>query len=436
MIFTEIIKKKRDGFSLTLEEIDFTIKGYTEGEIPDYQMSSFLMAVVLKGMSKDETLYLTEAMLNSGKTFDLSRISRKKIDKHSTGGVGDKVSLILAPLVASCGVVVPMVSGRGLGHTGGTLDKLESIPGFRTNLGFKEFYNILENIGVAIMGQTEEIAPADKKMYSLRDVTGTIESIPLITASILSKKLAGGIDGLILDVKCGKGAFMKELKDAEELASSMTSVVKGFGKECVSLITNMDQPLGMNVGNSLEVIESIESLKGNGPGDLMEVIFTLGSEMLMIGDMASNRDEAILLLKEAIKSGKALATFRKMIELQGGNPGVVDDYSILPVSTNTREIKAEDTGWISEIDAYEVGIVNLLLGGGRRKKEDRINPGVGIELKKKVGDRVDKDELLATIYYDNVLDDKIEKRFISCIKLVSQPVEKPIVILGSRRLLS
>lgn len=436
MIFTEIIRKKRDGFSLSQEEIEFAVQGYTDGSIPDYQMSAFLMAVVLKGMSKDETLYLTEAMLNSGKTFDLSRISRKKIDKHSTGGVGDKVSLILAPLVASCGVAVPMVSGRGLGHTGGTLDKLESIPGFRTNLGFKEFYNILENIGVAIMGQSEELAPADKKMYSLRDVTGTIESIPLITASILSKKLAEGIDGLVLDVKCGKGAFMKELKDAEELASSMTSVVKGFGKECVSLITNMNQPLGRYVGGSLEVIESVECLEGNGPDDLMEVTFTLGSEMLMIGDMASNRDEAILLLKEAIKSGKALATFRKMIELQGGNPLVVDNYSILPVSKDTREIKVKDTGWISEIDAYEVGIINLLLGGGRKKKEDRVNPRVGIVFEKKVGDRVDKDEPLATIYYDNVLDDKIEKRFISCIKLVSQPVEKSIVILGSRRLLS
>ena len=431
MIFTEIIKKKRDGFSLTLEEINFTIKGYTEGGIPDYQMSSFLMAVVLKGMSKDETLYLTEAMLNSGKTFDLSRISRKKIDKHSTGGVGDKVSLILAPLVASCGVVVPMVSGRGLGHTGGTLDKLESIPGFRTNLGFKEFYNILENIGVAIMGQTEELVPADKKMYSLRDVTGTIESIPLITASILSKKLAEGIDGLVLDVKCGKGAFMKELKDAEELASSMTSVVKGFGKECVSLITNMDQPLGMNVGNSLEVIESIESLKGNGSGDLMEVVFSLGSEMLIMGKKASNRDEAIPVLEDAIKSGKALDKFGEMVELQGGNPLVVDNYSILSLSENKKEIKSRDSGWISEIDAYEVGIVNLLLGGGRKKKEDRVNPRVGIVFEKKVGDRVDKDELLATIYYDNVLDEETEKRFTSSIKISSEPVKKPVVILGN-----
>lgn len=436
MIFTEIIRKKRDGFELTREEIDFTIKGYTEGGIPDYQMSAFLMAVVLKGMSEDETLYLTEAMLNSGKTFDLSRISRKKIDKHSTGGVGDKVSLILAPPVASCGVVVPMVSGRGLGHTGGTLDKLESIPGFKTDLSYEEFYEILEEVGIAIMGQTEELVPADKKMYSLRDMTGTIESIALITASILSKKLAEGIDGLVLDVKCGKGAFMKTAEDAEKLAVSMTTVVKEFGKECVSLITNMDQPLGRSVGNSLEVIESIECLKGNGPQDLMDVALVLGSEMLVMGEKARDKDEAIPTLKEAIKSGKALATFRKMIELQGGNPLVVDNYSILPVSKDTREIKVKDTGWISEIDAYEVGIINLLLGGGRRKKEDSINPGVGIVFEKKVGDRVEKNEPIATIYYDKVLDEEVEKRFISCIKLVSQPVEKSIVILGSRRLLS
>lgn len=436
MIFTEIIKRKRDGFSLTREEIVFSIKGYTTGEIPDYQMSAFLMAVLLKGMNKDETMYLTDAMLNTGRTFDLSKIPGRKIDKHSTGGVGDKVSLILAPLVASLGVTVPMVSGRGLGHTGGTLDKLESIPGFRTDLNYEEFYKILENIGVGIMGQTEEIAPADKSIYSLRDVTGTVESIPLITASILSKKLAEGIDGLVLDVKCGKGAFMKELKDAEALATSITSVAKGFGEKCVSLITNMDQPLGNYVGNSLEVIESIECLKGDGPQDLMEVTLAMGREMLVMGEKARDRDEAMGMLDAAIKSGRALDIFRKMIELQGGNPEVTDDYSILPLSKNKKEIKVQDSGWISEIDAYEMGVVNLLLGGGRRRKEDAINPGVGIVFKKKVGDRVKKNEPLATIYYDKVLDGEIEQRFSSSVKISPKVVEKPPVILGSHRGLS
>jgi len=434
MIFTEIIKRKRDDFALSREEIVSAIRGYTDGEIPDYQMSAFLMAVLLKGMNKDETMYLTDAMLNTGRIFDLSKIPGRKIDKHSTGGVGDKVSLILAPLVASCGVAVPMVSGRGLGHTGGTLDKLESIPGFRTSLEYNEFYKILEKIGVAMMGQTDEIAPADKSIYSLRDVTGTVESIPLITASILSKKLAEGIDGLVLDVKCGKGGFMKELKDAEALATSITSVAKGFGKKCVSLITNMDQPLGNYVGNSLEVIESIECLKGNGPQDLMEVTLTIGREMLVMGEKARDRDEAMVMLDDAIKSGGALALFRKMIELQGGNPEVTDDYSILPFSKDKKEIKAQDSGWISEIDAYEIGVVNLLLGGGRRRKEDAINQGVGIVFEKKVGDRVKKNEPLATIYYDKVLDGEIEQRFSSSIKIFPKVIEKPPVILGSRRL--
>ncbi len=429
MIFTEIIRKKRDGFPLTGEEIDFTIEGYMDSKIPDYQMSAFLMAVVLKGMDSNETFLLTEAMLSSGQTFDLSKIPGKKIDKHSTGGVGDKVSLILAPIVASCGVVVPMVSGRGLGHTGGTLDKLESIPGFRTNLEYKEFYAILEKIGVAMMGQTEKIVPADKKMYSLRDVTGTVESIPLITASILSKKLASGIDGLVLDVKCGKGAFMKTKEEAGRLVSSMNSVMKGFGKECTSIITNMDQPLGMYVGNSLEVMEVIECLKGNGPSDLMQVTLSLCSEMLIMGKRALNRDEAIPVLKDAIKSGKALDKFRNMVELQGGNLGVIGDYSLLPVSRNKKEIRTEESGWISEIDAYEVGIVNLLLGGGRRRKEDEINPGVGIVFEKKVGDRVDKDEPIATIYFDKVLDEEIEKRFTSSIKISSESVKKPTMIM-------
>ena len=430
MIFTEIIRKKRDGFSLTEEEITFAIKEYTTGEIPDYQMAAFLMAVVLKGMAKDETLFLTRAMLDSGKTFDLSKIPGRKIDKHSTGGVGDKVSLILAPLVASCGVVVPMVSGRGLGHTGGTLDKLESIEGFKIALSYEEFHCILDKIGVAIMGQTDKIAPADRKMYSLRDVTGTVESIPLITASILSKKLAEGIDGLVLDVKCGKGAFMRGLEDAEKLGEAIGSVMKGFGKEYSAIITNMDQPLGRYVGNSLEVIESIECLKGNGPSDLMEVTFSLASEMLIMGKRAKNRKEAIPILKDAIETGKALDRFKKMIELQGGNPGVIEDYAILPLSKNREVLRSKETGWISEIDAYEIGVINLLLGGGRRKKEDVVNLGVGMVFEKKVGDRVEKGEAIATIYYNKVLDKEIKERFFRAIKISPNLLKKPKAILG------
>lgn len=430
MIFSEIIRKKRDGFSLSRDEIEFIVKDYTEGRAPDYQMSALLMAVLLRGMNEDEILFLTEAMLDSGRKFDLSAVNGKKIDKHSTGGVGDKVSLILAPLVASCGVVVPMISGRGLGHTGGTLDKLESIPDFRTNLDYDEFYGILEKIGVAIMGQTKEIAPADRKMYSLRDVTGTVESIPLITASILSKKLAEGIDGLVLDVKCGNGAFMKTIKQARELGKKMDAVVKGFGKKSVSVITSMDQPLGTSVGNSLEVKESIESLKGNGPADLMEVTYWLGAEMLLIGEVTSSREEAFSMLKMAIGNGKALHKLKEIVELQGGNSKVIDDYSLLPISDEKKEIKAEKSGFIETINAYEVGIVNLLLGGGRKEKEDDIDPGVGIVFQKKVGERVKKGETFATVYYRNNLGEDIERRFVSAVKISDNEVKKPSIILN------
>ncbi len=430
MIFAEIIRKKRDGFPLTKGEIDFTINGFTEGRIPDYKMSALLMAIALQGMNSDEIKDLTEVMLHSGKTFDLSDIPGRKVDKHSTGGVGDKVSLVLAPLVASCGVIVPMISGRGLGHTGGTLDKLESIPGLRTNLTYKEFYGNTQEIGVAIMGQTEEIVPADRKMYSLRDVTGTVESIPLITASILSKKLAEGIDGLVLDLKCGKGAFMKRLEDAEKLASAIGSVMKIFGKGYVAIITNMDEPLGMSVGNSLEVIESIEALKGNGNDELMKVTYTLGSEMLVMGEKAENREDATVMLKQALNNGKALDRFRKMVELQGGNPEVIDDYSLFPISENKKEMIASNSGWISEINAYEIGVMNLLLGGGRKMKDDRINPGVGIIFRKKLGDRIEKGDAVCTIYFDKILNNGIEERFSRACKISPNPVEKPKIIVG------
>jgi pyrimidine-nucleoside phosphorylase len=430
MVFSEIIRKKRDGFALTKKEIDAAVCGYTRGTVPDYQMAALLMAVVLKGMDEEETLHLTRSMLHSGTTFDLSKIDGKKIDKHSTGGVGDKISLILAPLVASCGVIVPMISGRGLGHTGGTLDKLESIRGFRTDLSLDQFLSLLEKNGVAMMGQTEEIAPADRKIYSLRDVTATVESIPLITASILSKKLAEGADGLVLDVKCGKGAFMRSADDAEALASSMTTVVKGFGKKCISLITNMDQPLGKYVGNSLEVVESIECLKGNGPDDLMEVTFALGREMIIMAEKAVDGATAQSMLEDAIASGKALERFRNVVELQGGDPRVVDDYSLLPQSKNRTEIKAERSGYISKIDCYEVGVVNLMLGGGRKRKEDSIDPGVGIVFRKKVGETVEKEESFAVLHHDDDLDKETVERFISSVTIIDERPSPLPLLLG------
>lgn len=420
MLFSDIIRKKRDGGFLTEEEIDFAIQGYTAGSVPEYQMAALLMAVVLNGMDEGETLHLTRAMLHSGSTFDLSELEGKKIDKHSTGGVGDKVSLILAPLVASCDVIVPMISGRGLGHTGGTLDKLASIPGFTTDLSRDQFFSLLEINGVAMMGQTEEIAPADRKMYSLRDVTATVESIPLITASILGKKLAEGIDGLVLDVKCGKGAFMKTRDDAGALASSMTTVVKGFGKQCVAIVTNMDQPLGRCVGNSLEVIESIECLKGKGPHDLMEVTFALGREMLIMAGKARDGVTAQTMLEDAIASGRALEKFRDMVERQHGDPEVIDDYSMLPRAKNSLKIKADRPGYLVDIDAYEVGMTNLMLGGGRKKKEDSIDYGVGIVFEKKVGDVVEKGEPIAVLHHENDLHNRTVDRFLSSITLGSE----------------
>ncbi len=430
MLFSEIIKKKRDGAPLAKEEIDFAIQGYSTGSIPEYQMAALLMAIVLNGMDEQETLHLTRSMLHSGTSFDLSELDGKKIDKHSTGGVGDKVSLVLAPLVASCGVIVPMISGRGLGHTGGTLDKLASIPGFITDLSSKQFLNLLDKNGVAMMGQTVEIAPADRKMYALRDVTGTVESIPLITASILSKKLAEGIDGLVLDVKCGEGAFMKELEDAEELASSMTKAVQGFGKECSSVITNMDQPLGRNVGNSVEVIESIDCLKGGGTQDLMEVTYALAREMLLLSGQVADRDAAQQLLEDAILSGKALESFSNMVEDQEGDPRVVDDYTILPIAAKREEIKASRAGYITNINAYEVGLVVLELGGGRRRIEDSIDPGVGIVFQRRSAAWVEEGDVIAAVYYNRELGEDIKRRLISAISIGDTPPQIPPMILG------
>ncbi len=395
--FLEIIHKKRDGQVLTQREVDFLVKGYTKGAIPDYQFPAFLMAIYFQGMNFNEICNLTKAMLYSGEVLDLSDIKIPKVDKHSTGGVGDKVSLILAPLVASCGVCVPMISGRSLGHTGGTLDKLESIPGFRTDLSLKEFKTQLKEIGVAIIGQTEEIAPADRKIYGLRDVTATVDSIPLIAASIMSKKLAEDLNGLVIDVKFGTGAFMKEYSKAKALASTLVNVGKNFGVKTVGILTNMNNPLGEYVGNSLEVMETIECLKGKGSKDLMNITLALGEMMLKI---AKTKDAKKLLLKK-IYNGEALNKFKEMIMSQGGDARVINDYSKLPIAKNRIKYLAPKTGYIHKIDTFNLGMLCTKLGAGRLKKDDCIDPGCGFRIYRKSGDFVKKSEPLIEIFSDD-----------------------------------
>ncbi len=396
----DAIRKKRDGGELSREEIESLVNAYTRGDVPDYQVSAWLMAVVLRGMTRAETAALTDAMLHSGEVLDLSSLPAKKVDKHSTGGVGDKTSLVLAPLVAAAGVAVPMISGRGLGHTGGTLDKLEAIPGFDVNLTVGDFRRVLEACGCSMIGQTAEIAPADRKFYALRDVTGTVESPYLICASIMSKKLAEGIDALVLDVKTGSGAFMKKEKDAVFLAELMVETGQRMGKQMVALITDMDQPLGKMVGNALEVVEVIEVLRGRGPKDLRELCIELAAWMLYLGGAASNIAGGRKKGADLIDSGQALERFRKMIELQGGDPRVIDDTGRLPVTGNKMTVVSAHRGYLSTVHCEEVGTACVILGGGRERKEDSVDPAVGIELHKKVGDPVSAGEALATIYYN------------------------------------
>ena len=398
-----LIHKKRNGKSLTREEIQFLISGYTKDKIPDYQLAALLMAVYFQGMDFQEITDLTQAMLFSGKVLDLSDVKKTKVDKHSTGGIGDKVSLILAPLVASCGICVPMISGRGLGHTGGTLDKLESITGFRTNLTIKQFKNQLRKIGVAMIGQTAEIAPADKKIYALRDVTATVDSIPLIAASIMSKKLAEDLDGLVLDVKFGSGAFMSDFKKAKELAQTMVQIGKRSGVKTIALLTDMNNPLGDYVGNSLEIIETIESLKNRGPKDLMEVTFTLAEQMLKIAKIKGGRK----LLEKKIKTGAAMNKFREIISYQGGDVRVIEDYTRLPIAKNKIKVQAQKSGFIHFIDSFQIGMLLIKLGGGRLKIEDKIDHSCGFRVCKKIGDFVEKGECLVEIFRDNVSKSRI-----------------------------
>ena len=410
----DLIRKKRDSGEHSREEIDFLVSAYTRGEIPDYQMAAWLMAVWIRGLNHSERAALTEAMLHSGEVVDHSDLPGKKVDKHSTGGVGDKTSLILAPVVAAGGLVVPMISGRGLGHTAGTLDKLESIPGFRTELSLHDFKRVLRECGMALIGQTAEIAPADKKIYALRDVTSTIESVGLICASIMSKKLAEGIDALVLDVKTGSGAFLRKEEDAVQLAAVMVDVAKRMGKKAVALITDMDQPLGKLAGHSHEVIESIEVLKSRGAKDLRDLSLELSAWMFFLGERTASVEDGRKLAGEMIASGTALDKFRQGIRLQGGDTRVIDDYSLLPQARNKFEVTAAASGFRAATNCTEFGVALAMLGGGREKKEDQIDHGVGLEFHKRIGDRVEKGERLVTIYYNSAAQlDEAKSRIAS-----------------------
>lgn len=396
-----IIEKKRDGVILSEEEIRWFIKGYSENSIPDYQMSALAMAIYLKGMSFEEVTFLTDAMLCSGSTVDTSVLSAPTVDKHSTGGIGDKVSLILAPLVAACGVAVPMLSGRGLGITGGTLDKLESIPGYRTDLSIKEFLDIINQCGCSIMGQTSELAPADRKLYALRDVTGTVPSIPLISASIMSKKLAENTAGLVLDVKWGKGAFMKSIEDARELALTMIEIGRRMGRGMTALLTNMNQPLGQTAGNALEIIETIDALQGKGPKDLMEITIALSAEMLLLAGLAPDKESAESQLMSKLESGAAFNIFRHMVSLHGGDLSYIDNPETMPSAANTTDYPAACDGFVSVVDAEMIGRACLVLGSGRQTVDDKIDPGAGFSSIVKTGARINKGDPLLKIHYNN-----------------------------------
>ncbi len=427
MRMVDLIEKKRDGQALTQEEIEFFITGYTNGDIPDYQASSLAMAIFFQDMNDEERAALTMAMVNSGDVIDLSDINGIKVDKHSTGGVGDTTTLVLAPLVASVGVPVAKMSGRGLGHTGGTIDKLESVKGFHVEISEEKFVKLVNESKVAVIGQTGNLTPADKKLYGLRDVTGTVNSIPLIASSIMSKKIAAGADAIVLDVKTGNGAFMKTLEDAEALAHAMVSIGNNVGRNTMAIISDMGQPLGNAIGNALEVKEAIETLQGKGPEDLTELVMTLGSQMVVVGGKAKDLEEARTMLQQAIEDGSALETFRTFLENQDGDGSVVNDLSQLPQAKYKIELPAQSSGVVTEIIANEVGVASMMLGAGRQTKEDDIDLSVGLVLHKKVGDKVSEGDALLTIHSnrDNI-DDVIEKLNQSIT--VSEHGEAPTLI--------
>lgn len=416
MNIVDLIIKKRDGNKLTKDEIDFFIKGVSDDSLPDYQISAMLMAMFLKGMDDEETANLTLAMATSGDTFDLSPVKGIKVDKHSTGGVADTTTLILAPLVASLGIPVVKMSGRGLGFSGGTLDKLESIPGFNISVDYDNAIKFANTSNIVVMSQTADLTPADKKLYALRDVTGTIDSIPLIIGSIMSKKIAAGADAIVLDVKCGSGAFMQDIESARKLATGMQKIGKSLGRKVVAVISSMDQPLGNYIGNSLEVMEAIEVLKGNVEGDLLEVALTLGANMVVCAGKAETEEEAKALLTESIKNGKGLAKFKEFVAQQGGNPDIVDNYSLLPVSPVKKEVIAKEDGYIYSIDTAQIGRASIATGAGRLEKSDPLDFGAGIIMKIRLGDKIQKGGTLAEIYADS------EERTSAAEELISAAI--------------
>lgn len=427
----DIIMKKRNGGELSTEEINFFVEGYTKGEIPDYQVSALMMAVYFQKMTEQETLALTMAMADSGDTLDLSEIQGIKVDKHSTGGVGDKTSLALAPMAAACGIPVAKMSGRGLGHTGGTIDKLESFPGFTTALTRRQFVENVNRIGVAIMGQTADLAPADKKLYALRDVTATVDNMSLIASSIMSKKLAAGADAIVLDVKTGSGAFMKKEQDARALAQEMVKIGKNAGRRTIAVISDMDQPLGYAVGNALEVKEAIETLQGKGPADFVELCLTLGSRMLMAGGKADTAQEAKERLRKVIADGSALKKLAEFVEAQGGNADAVYNMGLLPAARIVRPIPAPVSGYINHITCDEVGICSLILGGGRETKESAIDLSVGLVLRKKSGDYVEAGEPLAMLHAnDETRAEEAANRYLKACSIADTPRERTDFIRG------
>lgn len=424
----DVIEKKRNGGILTKEEIELFVKGYTDGRIPDYQASAFLMAIYFKGMTPEEQAHLTMAMVESGDQIDLSAIEGIKVDKHSTGGVGDTTTLILVPLVAACGVPVAKMSGRGLGHTGGTLDKLEALDGFHIELSKDEFIKQVNELKLAVIGQSGNLTPADQKIYALRDVTATVDSIPLIASSIMSKKIAAGADAIVLDVKSGDGAFMKTMEESKALAKAMVAIGEQVGRNTMAIISDMSQPLGKAIGNALEVKEAIDTLKGEGPEDLTELCLTLGSQMVLVGGKADTLEEAREQLEKVIENGQALELFGDLIAAQGGNRAVIDDVSLLPQAAHQIPVTAEKSGYITKIEADDIGIAAMLLGAGRATKEDEIDLAVGIMLNKKVGDYVTKGESLATIYANTTDVARSQELIGEHIHIQDEKVAPPILI--------
>ncbi len=423
----DIITKKRDNVELTKEEIKIFVEGYTNGDIPDYQASSLLMAIFLNGMTKDEVSALTMEMVDSGDKIDLSDINGIKVDKHSTGGVGDTTTLVLAPLVAAVGVPVPKMSGRGLGHTGGTVDKLEAMEGFHVELSQEEFVNLVNEQKLALVGQSGNLTPADKLIYALRDVTGTVNSIPLIASSIMSKKIAAGADGIVLDVKVGDGAFMKNEKDAEALAHTMVQIGNSVRRNTMAVISSMEEPLGYAIGNALEVVEAIDTLKGEGPEDLTELSLVLGSQMVVLGKKADTLEEAREMLEKAIEDGSALEKFRQLIESQGGNGDVIDDYNLLPTAEYKVEVTSDAEGYVTQIESENMGVAASILGAGRETKESEIDLAVGIVLEKKVGDKVKKGDTLAVIHSNKENVDDVIERVKNCYSFGDDEVHPTLI---------